>query len=121
MSHHENDEDKLRQYQLINKWHVAQFAYLVEKLRGMPEGESNVLHNSLILFGAGLRDGNSHNPHNLPILLAGQAGGSVRSGVHFMNEPDTPLSNLYLCLLKAMGVEADKFADSTAVLPGVLV
>ncbi len=121
MSHHENNEDKLRQYQLINRWHVEQFAYLADKLKHMPEGDSNVLDNSLVLFGAGLRDGNSHSPHNLPILVAGKAGGRVRSGVHASYQPDTPLSNLYLGMLHALDIEAKSFADSTEVLPGVLI
>jgi hypothetical protein len=120
LSHHENDEEKMRQYQLINRWHVEQFAYLVEKLRGMSEGDSNVLHNSVLLFGAGLRDGNSHNPHNLPILVAGRAGGRLISGQHRKYAEDTPLSNLYMSMLNALDVKVDKFADSTELLPNVL-
>src|SRR3712207_8210656 len=50
-------EDKLRQYQIITQWHVAQFGYLLRKLRDMKEGESTVLDNSMILFGGGIRDG----------------------------------------------------------------
>ena len=85
----------------------------------MPEGESNVLDNSLILLGAGLRDGNSHNPHNLPIVLAGRGGGTHPTGRHVVSSTDTPLSNLYLNVLKSMDVEADSFADSTGTIePG---
>lgn len=120
LSHHENDEDKLRQYQLINRWHVEQYAYLVRKLRNMKEGESNVLDNSMILFGSGLRDGNSHNPHNLPIVLAGRAGGRLQTGQHHVYGKDTPLANLYLSMLDAFGTPAERFADSTGPLKGVL-
>jgi hypothetical protein len=120
LSHHENQADKLRQYQLINRWHIEQYAYLLAKLAAMPEGDSNVLANSMILFGAGIRDGNKHDPHNLPILVAGRAGGRLAAGQHLSFSPDTPLSNLYLAMLQAFGVIADRFADSTGPLPGVL-
>jgi hypothetical protein len=79
-----------------------------------------VLDNSIVLFGSGLRDGNSHNPHNLPILVAGRGGGRLATGQHLSYGPDTPLANLYLTLLDACGVAADRFADSTGRLAGVL-
>ncbi len=120
-SHHQNDEEKLRQYQLINKWHVEQYAYLLEKLRGMKEREGTVLDNSMILYGSGLRDGNSHSPHNLPILMAGKGGGRIATGQHLEFGRDTPLANLYASMLKAFGTGNEKFADSTGLLPGILV
>ena len=119
-SHHQNNEDKLRAYQLINRWHIQQYAYLLHKLRGMREGEGTVLDNSMILYGSGLRDGNSHNPHNLPILLAGSGCGRLATGQHLSYGRDTPLSNLYLAMLQAFGCNVPNFADSTGVLPGVL-
>ncbi len=120
LSHHENKEDNLRQYQLINKWHIEQYGYLLGKLRAMQEGESNVLANSMILFGAGIRDGNKHDPHNLPLVLAGRAGGRLASGQHLVYEKDTPLANLYVAMLDAFGTPVEKFADSTGPLAGVL-
>lgn len=119
-SHHQNEEEKLRAYQLINRWHVEQYAYLLGKLRGMQEGDKTVLDNSMILYGSGLRDGNSHNPHNLPILLGGGGGGRLATGQHLSFSPDTPLANLYLAMLQVFGCDVDRFADSTGVLPGVL-
>lgn len=120
ISHHQNKEDKLRQYQLINRWHVEQYGYLLSKLAEMKEGESSVLDNSMILYGSGLRDGNSHNPHNLPILLAGKAGGRIASGQHLQYSSDTPLANLYAAMLHAFGTQHERFADSTEMLPNVL-
>ena len=119
-SHHQNDEDKLRQYQLINRWHIQQYAYLLNKLRGMKEHNGTVLDNSMILYGSGLRDGNSHNPHDLPIVVGGRAGGRLTTGQHLSYSRDTPLANLYASMLSAFGCQTDKFADSTGVLPGVL-
>jgi hypothetical protein len=121
ISHHMNDADKLRQYQLINRWHIQQYAYLLGKLHSMKEGERSVLDNSMIVFGAGLRDGNKHDPHNLPIVLAGRAGGRIAAGQHVTYDKDTPLANLWLSMLNAFGTPVERFADSTGQLPGVLV
>jgi hypothetical protein len=120
LSHHQNKEEKLRQYQLINRWHVEQYAYLLGRLHDMREGEGTVLDNSMVLFGSGLRDGNSHNPRNLPIVVAGRAGGRLDTGQHLIAAENTPLANLYTALLQAFGLPMDRFADSTEVLPGVL-
>jgi hypothetical protein len=120
ISHHQNDADKLRQYQLINKWHVEQYGYLLRKLRDMKEGERSVLDQSMILFGAGLRDGNKHDPHNLPLVLAGRAGGRIAAGQHLSYSPDTPLANLWMSMLDAFGTPVDRFADSTGPAAGVL-
>jgi hypothetical protein len=119
-SHHQKDPEKLRQYHLINRWHVEQYAYLLRKLRGMQEGESSVLDNSMILFGSGIRDGDQHNPHNAPLILAGRGGGRIAAGQHLMYAPDSPLSNLYVSMLDAFGTPVERFADSTGPLPGVL-
>lgn len=120
LSHHENKADNMRQYQLINRWHVEQYAYLLRKLQAMKEGDSTVLDNSMILFGAGIRDGNKHDPHNLPVVVAGKAGGRLATGQHLVYEKDTPLSNLYVSMLDAFGTPVERFADSTGGLPGVL-
>jgi len=120
ISHHMNDADKLRQYQLINRWHVEQYGYLLNKLHSMKEGERSVLDNSMILLGAGLRDGNKHDPHNLPLVLAGRAGGRIAAGQHLTYDKDTPLANLWNTMLTAFGTPVERFADSTGLLPGVL-
>jgi hypothetical protein len=120
MSHHSNDPDKLRQYQLINKWHVAQYAYLLGRLKEAKEGRTNVLDQSAIVFASALSDGNSHNPANLPIVVAGRAGGRIASAGNLVCARDTPLSNLWVSLLSAFGTPVDRFADSTGPLPGIL-
>lgn len=120
VSHHSKDPDKLRQYHLINRWYVEQYAYLLRKLKTMQEGEGTVLDNSMILFGSALSDGNSHNPHKLPLVLAGRAGGRVASGQHLVFSEDTPAANLYISMLDAFGAPVPRFADSTGPLAGVL-
>jgi hypothetical protein len=120
MSHHQKNAEKLRQYQIINRWHVEQYAYLLRKLRDMKEGETSVLDNSMILFGSGIRDGDQHTPHNAPLVLAGRAGGRIATGQHLVYDKDSPLSNLYVSMLEAFGTPVDRFADSTGPLRGVL-
>ncbi len=116
ISHHENKPDKLEQYKLINIWHMQQLAYMLEKMQSIKEGESNLLNNSMVLFGAGMRDGNQHNPHNLPLVLAGRAGGTIKTGRHLVYEKNTPLCNLYRSMMTRMGAPMDSFSDSTGEL-----
>jgi hypothetical protein len=120
VSHHQKDADKLKQYQLISKWHVEQYAYLLRKLRSMKEGDSNVLDNSMVLFSSALSDGNSHDPHRLPLVLGGKAGGRIDTGQYLSYSDDSPLSNLYVSMLDAFGAPVERFADSTGKLTGVL-
>lgn len=120
VSHHQNDADKLRQYEIISRWHVAQYAYLLKRLDAMKEGDRSVLDNSMVLFASALSDGNKHDPHRLPILLGGRGGGRIDSGQHLVYPEDTPLANLYMSLLDAYGAPVERFADSTGPLSGIL-
>ena len=83
------------------------------------EGENTLLDNSMVLFGAGMRDGNAHNPHNLPLVLAGRAGGTLVSGRHLTYAKNTPLCNLYQSMLRRVGAPVDRFSDSTGELAGL--
>ncbi len=121
LSHHENKEEKIKQYTEINRWHAAQYAYLLGKLKATPEGESNLLDNSMILFGSSISDGNRHDPNNLPILVAGKAGGQLQAGQHIASEKNTPLCNLYQTMLGAMGVETEAFGDSNGLIEDMLI
>lgn len=120
LSHHQNEEDKLAQYERIAKWHMEQYAYILDRLKNIREGEKSLLDNSMVMFGSDLRDGNAHDPHNLPIIVAGQAGGRIETGKHLVYGRNTPLSNLYVTMLDAMGTPVERFADSTEKLSGVL-
>jgi hypothetical protein len=74
----------------------------------------------MVLFGSGLRDGDRHDPHNLPILVGGRGRGRLATGQHLSYAPDTPLANLYVSMLEAFGAPVERFADSTGRLAGVL-
>ena len=116
LSHHRNEPQILAQYETIATWQITQFAYLLEKLKGLQEGESTVLDNSQILFGCTIRDGNKHDIRDLPLVLAGRGGGTIRTGRRLRSKPETPLCNLHLALLHRMGIERESFGDSTGPL-----
>lgn len=117
LSHHENNEDKIKQYQKINRWHVEQFARMIGKMKAIKEGESNLLDNSMIMFGSSFSDGNRHDPDNLPILLAGRGGGTIKPGRHLAAEGQVPVCNLYLSMLRRNGIELESFGDSSGEIP----
>ena len=121
LSHHQNDERRMVQYELINRWHMEQVGYFLNKLNSIKEDNGTLLDNSMVLFGSGLRDGNRHSPYNLPILLAGGGGGAIRGGQHLIYEKNTPLANLHYTIGRVMGVEMDGFADSTGELPELYI
>jgi hypothetical protein len=116
ISHHQNDPEKLAKLVKINTFHVALFAYFLEKLRSTPEGDRTLLDNVTLLYGAGMSDSNAHDPHNLPILLAGGAAGRLTGGRHVRYGAGTPLANLHLTILDIAGVHLDRIGDSTGPL-----
>jgi hypothetical protein len=113
LSHHENDLQKLDKLGQINLHHMKQFGHLVEKLKNTPEGDGTLLDRSLLVYGAGISDSNTHFHDNLPIALVGGAGGGLKGGRHVQYPKDTPLTNLWLTVLEKMGVPADRIGDST--------
>ena len=119
LSHHQNNAENLRQIREINRFHMRQFAYLVGKLKGMPEGEGSVLDNTMLLYGAALADGNRHEHENLPLILAGRGGGSIMTGRHVRYPSETPMCNLLLTMMSKAGVDAPRHGDSTGMLRGL--
>ena len=115
LSHHGGDKQKLKKIATINRFHLTQFAYLLGKLKSAKEGSGNLLDNSMILYGSAIGDGNRHNHDELPILLAGKAGG-LKPGRHLKFPKNTPLTNLYLSMLDRAGVHEKSFGDSTGQL-----
>jgi hypothetical protein len=115
-SHHQNKAEKYEPYSKINRWHAEQLAYFLDKLRSVHEGDRTLLDNSMILFGSSFSDGNRHDPNNLPIILAGRAGGKLDTGRHIACAKNTPLCNLYVPMLECMGTPVESFGDSTGAL-----
>jgi hypothetical protein len=115
ISHHGKKPQNLEHLSKINRFQVENLARFLGRLQAMEEEGGTVLDHSLVLFGAGIGDGNAHNHDNLPILLAGRGGG-VSSGTHVAFKKNTPMANLYVSLLQRMGVRTERFADSTGRL-----
>jgi hypothetical protein len=121
LSHHGNDEEKNRKLREIDRYHVSILAYMAEKMMTVEEANgSTLLDNSMILFGSGISDGDRHDHVNLPVILLGKGGGTLRSGQHLKCRPQTPMSNVLLAMLHQAGVPAQRFGDSTEPLPGLL-
>ena len=119
ISHHSNDKAKLAEYTRINQWHLEQYAYMLGRMKAIREGNGTLLDNSMVMLGSGMKDGNAHDPHNLPIVLAGKAGGGLATGRHLKYAPKTPLCDLYRGMAARMGVPVSNFGDSDGELPGL--
>jgi len=119
LSHHENKSEKQAKIAKINTFHTTQLAYLLTKLKGVKEGAGTLLDNCLVAFGSGNSDGNAHNHDNLPIVLAGKGGGTVKAGRHLRYAKETPVTNLWLSMLDRVGGNVDQLGDSTGRLPGL--
>ena len=118
LSHHGNDPKKHEKLKKINRFHIEEFARLLERLRSIPEGEGTLLDNSMLVYGSGLSDGNRHNHDDLPILMAGKGGGTIQTGRHIVYD-DLPLNNLFLSMLDRMDVPCENLGDSTGRLKGL--
>jgi hypothetical protein len=115
LSHHGGDVKKHEKLKIINRFHIEQFAYLLGKLKSISEGRGSLLDTVMIVYGSGISDGDRHNHDDLPVLMAGKGGGSIKPGRHLKVEPQ-PLNNLYLAMLDRVGVSLDRLGDSTGRL-----
>ena len=120
ISHHANEAAKLEKKRQIDKWQAEQVAYILERMQSVKELDGTLLDNSMVVFGAGISDGNRHNHDDLPILFAGKGGGSIRTGRHVRFPKDTPMTNLFITMLDKVGVDVEKLGDSTGKLQGLL-
>ncbi|MCM8535189.1 MAG: DUF1552 domain-containing protein [Lentisphaeraceae bacterium] len=109
ISHHTNNKDKLEMYWKINRYIISTYAAMIHKMKNIREGDKTLLDNSLVMYGSGLRDGNKHSPIDLPILLAGKGGTSIKRGQHRIVEKKTPLCNLLLGIMQTANIEIDKY------------
>ncbi len=116
VSHHGSDPVKTSGCTRINLHMLEQFAHVLRKLKETREGDGTLLDNCLITYGSGNSDGNNHSKSNLPVLLAGHAGGALKQGRHLRYEKETPLANLWMSVLGMMGAKVERFGDSTGRL-----
>ena len=116
LTHHQDDQAKIDKISMINRFHIEQFAYLLGKMRSVPDGDGTLLDNTMIVYGSSIGDGNRHTHHDLPLLLAGRAGGTVKAGRHVACPENTPLNNLYLSMLDRVDVPTETLGDSSGQL-----
>jgi hypothetical protein len=119
LSHHGGDKEKHEKIKKINRFHLSLFSAFLQKLKTTKEGDGSVLDNAMIVYGSGIGDGNRHNHDDLPILLAGRGGRTLKSGRHIRFPRETPLTNLYLSLLERVDVHLESFGDSRGPLTDI--
>ena len=115
LTHHRGHPDFIEKVTKINTFHVELFAHFVEKLKATREGDGSLLDHSAILYGGALSDGNAHSNDNLPLLVAGHAGG-IRGGRHVAAAAKTPVANLFTTMMQKAGLAVEKFGDATGPL-----
>ncbi|HWE53726.1 MAG TPA: DUF1552 domain-containing protein [Bryobacteraceae bacterium] len=116
ISHHDNNPEKLAKLAKIDAYHVQQLAIFLGKLRNTPDGGSNLLDNSMILYGGGISNGNMHNHERLPVVVAGGGTGQLKGGRHLEYKQDMPMSNVLRSVLDKAGVHTDTLGDATGLL-----
>jgi len=116
LSHHSNNEEQKARFAILNRYHTGLLAYFMEKLQATPDGDGTLLDNSMLLYGSGMSDGNSHNHDPLPIIIAGGASGRLEGNRHIVTPNKTPLSNLLLSMINLVGIEQESFGDSTGFI-----
>jgi hypothetical protein len=116
LTHHSGDPEKIEKVTKINCYHIQQFTYLLDKLKSVKEGDGTLLDHSMIAYGSGLSDGNRHDHHNLPLILAGRGNGTLKPGRMVRYPDETPITNLYVAMLDRMGAPVESLGDSTGKL-----
>ena len=119
LSHHQGNLEMLAKIRVINALHLKLFAGFLQKMKDTKEGDSNLLDQSLIVYGSGLSDGNIHTHDQLPVVLCGRGGNFVSPGRHIVYQRETPVSNLFATMIERVGVRGEHVGDSTGRLVGL--
>jgi uncharacterized protein DUF1552 len=120
VSHHANDVERLNKLVKIQTWHVSKFAEFVKRLADTPDGEGSLLDHSILMYGSNMSNSDLHNNYPEPNIVVGGGNGKMKLGGQHIVLPDrTPIANLHLTLLQKVGMERDKFGDSTGTIAGV--
>jgi hypothetical protein len=115
-SHHQDRDDRILELAKINKYHVSLIPYFLKKLKETPDGDSNLLENSMIIYGSPMGNSNVHNHKRCPLFLAGHAGGALKGNMHIKAADGTPMANAMLAAMRTVGVEMESFGDSTGAM-----
>ena len=104
-SHHGNKPANITEFGAINKYHVSLLPYFLERLKQTQDGEHDLLHNSLVIYGSSMGNPNVHNHKRCPLFLAGHAGGQLKGGLHLKAADGTPMANVFVPLMHMLGLE----------------
>lgn len=120
LTHHRNIEDMKTKVAKIDRFYMTKFAAFLDKMNQTKDTDgTSLLHNSMIVYGGGIADGNRHTHSNLPVILAGSGGGTLTPG-RFTKLSSQPMSNLFLSMLDRFGVDGvEKFGDSSNRADGI--
>jgi hypothetical protein len=113
MSHHGNDPTKIANLVKLNTYHVQLFSKFLDKLSKTPDGDGSLLDHSLILYGSGMSESNTHSRLDAPTLLCGNLGGTVKGNRHIKTPKETPLANMMVDIGQKFGVQMETFGAST--------
>lgn len=120
LTHHMGNQEKVAKVAKIERWYMDRFARFLRRLDAMQDADgTSVLHNSMLVYGCAIGDGNRHNHDDLPVVLAGGGGGTLTPGRHLKLPGITPMTNLYTAMLDRAGVQAERVGDSTGRLEDV--
>ena len=120
VSHHANDLERINKLVKIQTWHLEQFAAFVKKMAETPDGQGTLLDHSIFMYGSNMSNSDRHDNYPEPNILVGGGNGKMKlGGQHIVLPERTPIANLHLTLLQKVGVERDKFGDSTGTIAGV--
>lgn len=112
-SHHSNKEEKILDFAKLNAFHVGQIPYFLERLKNTPDGDATLLDNTVLLYGSAMGDSNQHNHRRVPFFIVGRAGGAIPGGWHLKAPNQTPLADVMLSVLHALGMDdVTAFGDS---------
>ncbi|MBP7778148.1 MAG: DUF1552 domain-containing protein [Acidobacteria bacterium] len=116
-SHHQDRDDRIRDFQKINLYHIGMIPYFLNKLKNTPDGERNLLDNTLVLYGSPMGNSNVHNHKRCPLFLAGHAGGQLKGNLHIKAADGTPMANAMLSVMHMLGLDdVTEFGDSTGAM-----
>jgi hypothetical protein len=120
VSHHANDMERINKLVKIQTWHMEKFAEFLAKLAATPDGAGTLLDHSMLMYGSNMSNSDRHDNYPEPnIVVGGGAGRMKLGGQHILLAERTPIANLHLTLLQKVGVEREKFGDSTGTIAGV--
>jgi hypothetical protein len=117
VSHHANMPERIEKLIKIQKWHMTMFAEFLKKMAETPDGQGTLLDHSIFMYGSNMSNSDQHSNYPVPNVIVGGGNGKLKQGGQHLVLPErTPIANLHLTLMQKVGLERDKFGDSTGVI-----